>query len=288
MRLGWRILLVCLAASCLGFGQKNEYIQLNRELLNLEEQLRAAERSLGEKVDKVLQQAQQAAEAANKNNASLAEIDKRVQEQGKTIAQPVAGIGLKVDQMASEFQSLRESVATLNARFGKLEQQIVDIGTALRTLQSPVAPPPPAGGSAGGPAAGLSADALFQNAVSDKEGGNADLALRGFTDYVQNYSATYLAPAAQYYIGEILYGKGQLEDAVSAFDLVVEKFPVNEKTPDAHYMKAMALLKLGDRAEARQEFNTLIKRFPNSPLSEKARGQLKVLAAPAASKKRPK
>lgn len=282
MRLGWRVLLVCLAASCLGFGQKNEYIQLNRELLNLEEQLRAIERSLGEKVDKVLQQAQQAAEAANRSNASLAGIDRRVQEQGRTIAQPVAGIGLKVDQMASEFQALRESVATLNARFGKLEQQIVDIGTALRTLQSPVAPPPPAGG----PAAGLSADALFQNAVSDKEGGNADLALRGFTDYVQNYSATYLAPAAQYYIGEILYGKGQLEDAVSAFDLVVEKFPVNEKTPDAHYMKATALLKLGDRAEARQEFNTLIKRFPNNPLSQKARAQLKVPAAPAKSKKR--
>ncbi len=220
------------------------------------------------------------------------EIDKRVQEQGKTVAQPVAGIGLKVDQMASEFQALRESVASLNARFGKLEQQIVDIGTALRTLQSPVAPPPPAGGSASGPAGvpapGLSADALFQNAVSDKEGGNADLALRGFTDYVQNYSATYLAPAAQYYIGEILSGKGKWDDAVRAFDLVVEKFPVNEKTPDAHYMKAMALLKLGDRAGAREEFNTLIKRFPNNPLSEKARAQLKVPAAPAKSKKRAK
>jgi len=281
MKLGWRVLLVSLAASCLGFGQRNEYIQLNRELLNLEEQVRAAQRSLEEKVDKVLQQAQQATEASNKSNASLAEIEKRVQEQGKTIAQPVAGIGLKVDQMASEFQALKESVSSLNARFGKLEQQIVDIGTALRTLQSPVAPPPPAGG----PAAGLSADALFQNAMSDKEGGNADLALRGFRDYVQNYSATYLAPAAQYYIGEILFGKGQLEDAVNAFDVVLEKFPVNDKTPDAHYMKAMALLKLGDSAEAREELSTLIKRFPNNPLSEKARLQLKTVRPAAKSSK---
>ncbi len=285
MRLGWRVLLVSLAASCLGFGQRNEYIQLNRELLNLEEQVRAAQRSLEEKVDKVLQQAQQSTEAVNKSNASLAEVEKRVQEQGKTIAQPVAGIGLKVDQMASEFQALKESVSSLNARFGKLEQQIVDIGTALRTLQSPVAPPPPAGGSAGGPAAGLSADALFQNAVSDKEGGNADLALRGFRDYVQNYSATYLAPAAQYYIGEILFGKGQWEDAVNAFDVVLEKFPVNDKTPDAHYMKAMALMKLGDNAGAREELITLIKRFPNNPLSEKARLQLKTPRPAAKSPK---
>ncbi|MCL5745560.1 MAG: tetratricopeptide repeat protein [Acidobacteria bacterium] len=254
---------------------------MNRELLNLEEQVRAAQRSLEEKVDRVLQQAQQATEASNKNNASLAEIEKRVQEQGKTIAQPVAGIGLKVDQMASEFQALKESVSSLNARFGKLEQQIVDIGTALRTLQSPVAPPPPAGG----PAAGLSADALFQNAVSDKEGGNADLALRGFRDYVQNYSATYLAPAAQYYIGEILFGKGQWEDAVNAFDVVLEKFPVNDKTPDAHYMKAMALLKLGDSAGAREELSMLIKRFPNNPLSEKARLQLKTVRPAAKSSK---
>jgi len=47
----------------------------------------------------------------------------------------------------------------------------------------------------------------------------------------------------------------------------------------------MALAKLGQTAKARSEFQTLIKRFPASELSDKARIQLRALAAPARSQK---
>jgi tol-pal system protein YbgF len=281
MRFGWRAVLLFLAASGLGFGQKNEYIQLNRELLTVEEQMRAFQKSMEEKIAQILQQAQQATEAANKGNSSVAELDKRVQEQAKTMVEPVASMGLKVDQMASEFQALKESVAALNVRFGKLEQQIVDIGTALKTLQSPVAPPAPAGG----PAAGLSADVLFQNAVRDKDGGNLELALRGFQTYVQNYGTTYLASTAQYYIGEIYYQNGKYEEAAQAFDAVAANYPQSDKAPDAQYMRGMAFTRMGARAEAASEFRALIKNYPNSPLVAKARAQLKPPATPVKSSK---
>jgi tol-pal system protein YbgF len=179
--------------------------------------------------------------------------------------------------MASDFQALRESVASLNARFGKLDQQLLDISTALKTLQAPPAPPSAA------PTA-LSSEALYQNAVRDKDGGSLDLALKGFNDYLQTYGATYQAPAAQYYVGEIHYRRGELDEAVAAFDAVLEKFPVNDMTPDAHYMKGMALRKQGETAKARAEFQTLIKRFPNNELALKARSELKALTPPSKKK----
>jgi TolA-binding protein len=55
-------------------------------------------------------------------------------------------------------------------------------------------------------------------------------------------------------------------------------------TPDAHYMKGMALLKMGETAKARSEFNTLITRFPKNELSLKARSQLPARTPPPPKK----
>jgi TolA-binding protein len=248
-------------------------MELQREVAILEDQVRAMQKSIEEKLAQIGQQAQQATEAAGKTNSSIADLDKRIGEQSKTLAVPVAGIGSKVDQMAGEFQSLRESVASLIARMGKLEQQLLDISTAIKTLQTPPAPPPSA--------PTMSAETLFQNAMRDKEGGNAELALKEFTEYVQVYGTSEQAAAAQYHIGDIHYRNERYEEAVVAFDQVLSNYLDSDRAPDAHYMKGMALLKLGETAKARGEFNTLIKRFPNNELSTKARSQLRTLPAPS-------
>ncbi len=279
MKAGWRVLLALVVASCPGFAQKKEYMELQREVAILEEQLRTVQKSIEDKLAQLAQQAQQATEASGKTNSSIAALEKRVGEQGKSLTEPVANVGLKVDQMAGELQALRESVGALNARFGKVEQQMLDMSTALKTLQSPPAPPGPSEQPA------VSAEALFQSAVRDRDGGNLDLALKEFSDYLQNFGSTYQAPAAQYYIGDIYYRRGEFEQAVDAFDLVLEKYPEHERTPDAHYMKGMALAKMGETAKARSEFQTLIKRFPASDLSDKAKIQLRTLTAPARPQK---
>ncbi len=112
MRVGWRILVLSLAVSSLGFGQKKEYIELNRELLNLEDQVRGLQKSIEEKLAQLQQQVQQATEANGKTSGSVEAMDARLREQSKTLAEPVAVIGAKVDQMASEFQALKESVGS--------------------------------------------------------------------------------------------------------------------------------------------------------------------------------
>jgi TolA-binding protein len=76
-----------------------------------------------------------------------------------------------------------------------------------------------------------------------------------------------------------------MDEAIRAFDLVLEKYPENNKTADAHYMKGMALLKVGRRNQARDEFYSLIERFPNHELAAKAKAQLRALGLPASRKK---
>lgn len=277
--------VMLLAAACLCPAQRKEYVELQREIALLGEQVRSLRSAMDEQFNKLTLLVQQAADTAARTNTSVASLDndlrQRLREQEASVGRPVAAIGTKVDALAAEFQALRESVAELSRRMGKLELQLVDISSAVRTLQAP--PSPPSG--AGGPPAGLSAESLYQNALRDKNGGNLELALKEFTDYLQYFGNTELAPNAQFYIGEIYYLRGEMDEAIRAFDLVLERYPENNKTADAHYMKGMALLKVGRRNQARDEFYSLIERFPNHELAAKAKAQLRALGLPASRKK---
>jgi tol-pal system protein YbgF len=124
--------------------------------------------------------------------------------------------------------------------------------------------------------------------MKDRSGGNLDLAMRGFDEYLKYFADTELAPNAQFYIGQIHYDKNDFPQAIAAFDMVLERYPENNKTPDAMYMKGMALLKSTQRTQAAKEFLALIQKYPNAEVSAKARQQRKALGmspSPAPSKR---
>jgi len=271
--------LLLAASPLLCLAQRKEYVELQRDVALLQDQVRTLQRSVDEKMAALTILVQQALDNINKVNTSVAVLDsgvrERLKEQASNLVAPVAGIGAKVDQMASEFQGVRASVEDMNSRLGKVERQIVDLGNIVKVIQAPPAPPPAAGGVT--PPAGISADSLYANALRDKDGGNYDMALQEFNDYLKFFGNTDSAPNAQFYIGEIYYRRGDLETALKAFDMVLEKYPQNNKTADAMYMKGQTLVKMGQRTKGAEEFRELIRTFPNSDLAAKAKAELKRL-----------
>ena len=299
----WRRLVpVLLICPSLGLAASREIVELQRDVALLQEQVRTLQRSQDEKLSAIQVLVQQALDAANKANTSVAllqnNLQQSIKEQQKSVVAPVVDVGAKIDQMSNDFQALRESVADISSQVGKLQQQMVDIGNAVRTIQTPAAPPPAAGTSLGPPpaAAGnvppVPAETLYQNAMRDRSGGKDDLALQEFSDYLKYYGNTDLAPNAQFYVGEIHLRQGNFDDALREFDMVLEKYPDNNKTADALYMKGRTLVQMGKRTQGKQEFCELVKRFPSSDLAGKARSQVKALgltcgpATPARSRRR--
>jgi TolA-binding protein len=107
--------------------------------------------------------------------------------------------------------------------------------------------------------------------------GKYDIAFQEFSDYLKYFGKTELAPNAQYYLADIFYRKADYNNALVAFDAVLEKFPENPKTPDARYMKAMCLVKLGRNDAAAREFRDVYTRyFSDHPdIAAKAKEQLR-------------
>jgi tol-pal system protein YbgF len=280
-----RLLLTALIVYApLAPGADKDIQNLQRDVALLQMDMQNFKRSQEDKLTALTALVQQTLDAANKANTAAAVLDNSIRqhlkEQEKSVIAPVAGVGAKVDQMTGDFQGLRDSVADVSARLGKLQQQIVDLSNAVKVMQAPATPPPAASG-----APPMPAETLYQNALRDRSGGKSELALQQFNDYLKYYGDTDLAPNAQYYIGEIHFSQGDLDFALKEFDLVLEKYPDNSKTPDALYMKGLTLVKMGKRTLGSQEFQELAKRFPANNLATKACSQLKEmgLRCPAAS-----
>ena len=235
----------------------------------------------------------QALEESNKASASMTALQRTLtdslNEQQSKVAAPMAVLGTKVDQSADELRAVRENLAALSSRLANLDNKLSDISSAVRTLGQPPAAPPPAGGSAApaasaaAPPPGVSAESLWLNAFRDYSSGKDDLAMMELNDYLKYFPAADNAASAQYYVGQLYNRSKMYDDAVQAFDAVLERYPDNPKTPDALYGKADALLRGGHRPEAAAEFKDFLARFPTHSLARNAQAQLRELGPAAAS-----
>jgi tol-pal system protein YbgF len=297
MRLRRLIVAVVFAFPVICSAASKEIVELQRDVAQLQDQVRTLQSAFDSKMGTMAAQVQQLVDSAGKANTSLATLQGAIQEQlrqqGKEVISPVANAVTKIDEMSTAFQQVQNSMADVTTRIGNIEQQMKDLSNAVRSMQMPAAAPPPSGGTiAPGPTSSvpsISGEALYQNANRDRLGGKADLALQEFNDYLKYYADAPLAPSAQFWIGNIYFGQGDSENALKAFDLVLEKYPANNKTPDATYWKGKTLLKLDRRNAAAAEFREVVRRYPGSEAAANARLQLKqmgVSVSPSASRKR--
>jgi len=275
---------VVFAFPLLSAAASKEIVELQRDVAQLQDQVRTLQSAFDTKMATLTTQVQQAADAATRTSTALAglqgAIQEQLREQGKQIVAPVVNLNTKIDEMTTAFQQVQNGMADVTTRLGNLEQQMKDLSNQVRTINSPAAAPP-TGGATSSPGASsippVDGKTLWANADRDRLGGKSDLALQEYQQYLKYFSDGPFAPNAQFWIGYIYYTQGDYEDALKAFDNVLAQFSPNSKTPDAYLWKGTTLVKLGHRTEGAKEFRQLIKLYPGSEASTKARAQLKQL-----------
>jgi len=238
---------------------------------------------------------EQSLDAVNKLNTSMAGVQKTTQDFS-------AASGARLDTMGTQVQGLSDNVADLQARVGKLDQKLTDIQNTLQSVDSklatpapaPVAPPTAFGGP-GGPPAGAaappasaataapppSADVLYSNALRDVNGKHYDLATQEFQDYLKYYGDTDLASNAQFYLGEISFMQGEFQQALEAYNRVVEDYPKSFKTASARMRKGFCLAELGQKAAAIRELRAVVRQYPGTDEAKRSAAKLREMGATA-------
>jgi tol-pal system protein YbgF len=229
---------------------------------------------------------EQSLDSVNKLSTSMAAVQKNTQDFSATS-------GARLDTMGTQVQGLSDNVADLQARLGKLDQKLTDIQNTLQNVDSKMASPaggaiPSAGGAPPGPGAGsassappASADVLYSNGLRDINGKHYDLATQEFTDYMRFYGETDLASNAQFYLGEIAFMQGQYQQALDAYNKVIENFPKSFKTASARMRKGFCLAELGQKAAAIRELRTVVRQYPGTDEAKRSAAKLRELGATA-------
>lgn len=291
-----RVVSLLLFCSSFSFAVNKDIVQLQRDL---EARMNALQNDLDSKLGAIDGRLSAMQNDTRRTADQVATMQDAVSNGVAKSLAPVAGMGGRVDAMGDDVRALKDALADLSGRLERMDAKLTDLKNQLQIIQSPppapgvittpgASTPPQAGLTPGStlgtqPPPGVSADRSYTDAVRDLQTGKTDLARNEFQQYLTYFPNTELAPKAQYYLGEIDYNRGDFTNAVKNFDLVLEHYPENPKTADAHLMKGLALLKSNRRNNAVQEFRVLVSSYPHTDQARKALQQLRSLGVSSAT-----
>jgi tol-pal system protein YbgF len=99
-------------------------------------------------------------------------------------------------------------------------------------------------------------------------------AIDAFNLFLAKYPASEYAVNAQYWIGECYYTNREFTRAIEEFTKVAARYPHGKKVPDAMLKVGYSLISIDQRDKARAVLEDLVKRYPQSQASAKARERL--------------
>jgi tol-pal system protein YbgF len=266
-----------------------EIIQLQQQVAQLLQGQQDLRSALDQKDAELKTLIEQSLDSVSKLNSSMSTLEKNVLD-------VQANSGSRIDTLATQTQGISDNLQDVQARVGKLSQQMTDIQGVLQSIDAKVSGGASAGGgtnpnanrdTSGGPAtnqpgdsgAPPSADVLYTSALRDYSGGKYDLARQEFTDYLRYFPTTDLASNAQFYLGEIDYVQADFTAAIAQYDKVILNYPKSFKQGAARLKKGEALLETGQRAPALREFREVVRRYPGSEEARRAQAKLRELGS---------
>jgi tol-pal system protein YbgF len=99
-------------------------------------------------------------------------------------------------------------------------------------------------------------------------------AIPEFRSFNQTYPQSTYAPNAHYWLGQLLFNKGNLKEAEQEFTTVVQQFKDSSKRPDALLKLAMVAEQQNSKDKAIKLYRQLLSEYPNSTSAQLAKPRL--------------
>lgn len=120
---------------------------------------------------------------------------------------------------------------------------------------------------------------LYNRAQDLFMAGNYAEARDMFSSFAASYPDNALADNALYWIGEAYYSEKDFENAALKFREVADKYPSENKAPDALLKTAYSYIELGNVEKAKEFLDALIRRYPESAAAGAAKKAAERLSA---------
>ncbi len=220
---------------------------------------------------------------AKKNQEDIISIKKRLDEIHELLSlirNEQASLGEEQEKIPAQYQILLEKFDSLTSRLAEISEDLIEIKQSTASLPEETTQDEVTDESGQESTAGemeataeesalktqldpnLSPQEVYNLARSDYLKGNFQLAIEGFTIYLEHFPESPLADNALYWIGECYFSQENYEEAIKNFNVLILSYPEGDEIPAAHLKKGMCLMETGKDEEALAVFKLLISKFP--------------------------
>jgi len=263
-------LVTGLAMTVPAYAQNREHMQMAADLRILQQQNQELANTLAQMIQLL--------------NDTAKALNGRIDQTTEAIRKGFADQSLTLNTTAGDVRKTLAQTQDAATRLGELKEEVEALRTSIPAMLSRLTPPADpsfapdptavsaAGGAAAPPAAaqvppsslGLSPERMFNTALSDYGGGNYVAAIQGFQEFLKAFPTSPRADDAQQYIGDSEYLQNHLEQALSAYNLVIQNYPKGDQLAWAYYKRGLVQSRLGQSANARVSFEAVVKQFPDT------------------------
>jgi tol-pal system protein YbgF len=186
--------------------------------------------------------------------------------------------GVSNDLLAVQQQllQLQELTGQSQRRLTELRSQLEARGESMGAAPVPVAPGAPADSGAAPPAAAASAQQMYDASLAQLRRGSAATGRAGLREMLQAYPKSELVPDALYFVGQSFSSENP-DSASAYYRKVVYEYPKSSRAPAALYGLGLLAERHGNKADARDAYNQLLKSYPKSDEAALARDRLKAI-----------
>ena len=263
-------LVSALAMTVPAHAQNREHMQMTADLRILQQQNQELANTLAQMIQLL--------------NDTAKALSTRIDQTNEAIRKGFADQSLTLNTTAGDVRKTLAQTQDAATRLGELKEEVEALRTSIPAMLSRLTPPPDpsfapdptavsaAGGAATPPAPaqvppstlGLSPERMFNTALSDYGGGNYGAAIQGFQEFLKAFPTSPRADDAQQYIGDSEYLQNHLEQALAAYNLVIQSYPKGDQIAWAYYKRGLVQSRLGQTANARVSFEAVVKQFPDT------------------------
>jgi tol-pal system protein YbgF len=289
------VAVVSLAAAVPAAAQNREHLQMAAELRILQQQNQELANTLAQLIQLLNDTAKALNTRIDQTNESMRKgfadqsltLNAAAGDVRKTLAQ-TQDAATRLGELKEEVQALRASIPALISRLALPDAGVAaDPNAAAAAADIAAAPgalqPPPS-------TIGLSPERMYNTALSDYGGGSYAAAIQEFQDFIKAFPTSPRADDAQQYIGEAEFQQNRFEQAIAAYNLVIQNYPKGDQVAWAYFKRGLAQSRLGQTANARVSFEAVVKQFPETEPAIMSLARLQALdstPAPATTPRRP-
>jgi tol-pal system protein YbgF len=192
-------------------------------------------------------------------------------------------VGQLKGDISSDLYNIQQQLVQLQELTGQSQQRLSELRTQLeaRGAQIETTAPPsgaPAPGDTAQPAGGASAsaDQMYEASLAQLRRGSTSTARLGLREMLRNYPTSPRAPDALYFVGQS-YAAENPDSAAAYYNQVVDKYPTSARAPSALYNLGLLAERRKDSAKAKEAYQRVVQKFPQSDEAALARDRLKAL-----------